>query len=492
MTDEKMDFGAMLAQFEKGHTSRTTTRIEAGKKVSGKITRIGAETVFVDVNAPADALMDKVEFLDEAGLCMVKVGDSVEGICIHADEDGEIRLTKRVNAATADSALSEAFQARIPVEGRVVSETKGGFEVTIGSHRGFCPYSQIDLGKMDAALYLGQKLLFLIQEYSENGRRLVVNRRRLLEQEQGKLLEELKTRIKSGDRLEGTVKKIMPFGVFVDIGGTDGLVPLSELAWKRDVKAEDVVTPGQKVQVVVRDIDWERKRISLSLRAAAADPWDGAGMTYVAGSRHFGTVVKTLDFGAFVELEPGVEGLIPISKLGRGRRLNHAGEAVKEGDPLEVLVENFDAEKHRISLSVVSINSEEAAAAAEQARQNAAVVPGAVLDGIVDALKEFGAFIKFPGGRSGLLHISRMGLAEGPGRLRQMHGAFGSGKEVKVEVVSVDGDRVSLSVPGVQAKVSEEEAEDEAYTEYQRNLHPGSSLGNLGKVLGALDNLKLD
>lgn len=492
MADDKMDFGAMLAQFEAGKTSRTTTRIETGKKVSGRVTRIGAETVFVDVNAPSDAIMDKVEFLNDAGELTVKVGDTVEGMCIRSDEDGEIRLTKRMNAAAADSALMDAYMAKVPVEGRVTAEIKGGFEIAVGSHKGFCPYSQIDLGKMDAAFYLNQKYLFVIQEYTENGRRLVLNRRRLLEQEQAKLREELKTRLQAGDKVEGTVKKIMPFGVFVDIGGIDGLVPMGELAWQRNVNAEDIVKPGQKVTVLVREIDWDRQRISLSLRAAATNPWDAAADKYVAGTRHFGTVVKTMNFGAFVELEPGVDGLIPISKLGRGRRLNDAGEAVKVGEAIEVMVESVDREKHRMSLSVVSIDAEIAAEQAEQARLAATVVPGAEVTGVVDALKEFGAFVKLPGGRTGLLHISRMGLGDGPARLRQMHGQFAPGKDVKVLVQAIEGDRISLAIPGVKVVESEAEQEEAAYAEFQKSQAQAKSpLGNLGSMFDGLDKLKL-
>ncbi|MFA4943086.1 MAG: S1 RNA-binding domain-containing protein [Lentisphaeria bacterium] len=492
MADEKMDFGALLAQFETGKPSRTTTRVQVGAKLAGKVTAIDSSTVYVDVNAPSDAMADRIEFLDDGGALTVQVGDTVEAICVSAEE-GEIRLSRRMNAATADASLMQAHEARIPVEGRVAAETKGGFEVMVGSHKGFCPYSQIDLGKLDAAFYLGQKFLFFIQEYSEHGRRLVLNRRRLLEQEQAKAREQLKERLHAGDRLEGTVKKIMPFGVFVDIGGMDGLVPLSELAWKRDVKAEELVKPGQKVTVVVREIDWDRQRISLSLRAAANDPWSAEPFLFTAGTRHFGTVVKTLNFGAFVELAPGVEGLIPISKLGRGKRLNDAGEAVKAGEALEVLVESVDRERRRLSLSVVSLNAEEAAAAVEQVRLAASVVPGAELPGVVEALKEFGAFVRLPGGKSGLLHISRMGLPEGPARRNLLPARFAPGKELTVRVEAVEGDRIRLAIPGVAAQESTAEQEEAAYREFSQAqaARQGGNLGSLGDLLGGLDKLKL-
>ena len=494
--NDTMDFGAMLEQFEAGRgakAKRETTRIRAGDKVTGTITSIDSKTVFIDVNALAEAMLDRAEVLDKEGKPTVKVGDTIEAMCIRADEDGEIRLTKRMTGETIDAALWDAYQAKIPVEGRVTAETKGGFKVTIGTQEGFCPFSQMDISKAEPAAYIGQKFLFQVREYTQDGRRLVVTRRPLLEAEQETARAEMQKSLGVGDKLEGTVKKLMPFGVFVDIGGIDGLVPMSELAWKRGVKAEDVVSVGQKVTVVIRDIDWDKKRISLTMRTAETDPWAAACGKYTEGTKHTGTISKTLEFGAFVELEPGIEGLIPIGKLGKGRRLNHASEAVKEGDPVEVQIESVDYEKRRLSLSVTAINAEELAARTENARLAATVVVGAELTCPVESLKEFGAFIRLPNGKSGLLHISRMGLTDGPARLRQMHGQFGVGKDVKVLVNAIDGDRVSLSLPGVKEQGNEGDEEEAAYREY-RQAQPKADgpLGNMSSVFGALDKLKLD
>ena len=496
-SNDTMDFGAMLAAFETGKgakAKRETTRIYPGDKVTGTITAIDSKTVFIDVNALCEAMLDRAEVLDKEGKPTVKVGETIEAMCVRFnDVTGEIRLTKRMSGETADSSLMDAFNAKVPVEGRVLAETKGGFTVQVGTHEGFCPFSQIDISKADASVYIGQKFLFQVREYSEDGYRLVVVRRPLLEAEQEKARESMKERLNVGDRIEGTVKKLMPFGVFVDIGGIDGLVPMGELAWKRGIKAEDVVSVGQKVTVVIRDIDWDKQRISLTMRTSETDPWTAACSKYVQGTKHTGTISKTLDFGAFVELEPGVEGLIPIGKLGKGRRLNHASEAVKEGDPVEVQIESVDYEKRRLSLSVTAFNAEELAARAESTRLAATVVVGAELVCPVESLKEFGAFIRLPNGKSGLLHISRMGLTDGPARMRQMHGQFGVGKEVKVLVNAIDGDRVSLSLPGVKEQGNEVDEEEAAYNEY-RQVQPKTDgpLGNMSSLFGALDKLKLD
>lgn len=480
MADEKADFGEMLARFEAQQGSRTKTRIEVGKKVSGKVTAVDAKTVFVDVQAPTDALMDRVEFEDDTGVAQIKVGDVVEAMCVRA-EDGEIRLSRRLNAAASDASLQEAFEGRVPVEGRVTAEIKGGYEVSVGNTRGFCPYSQMDLSRQEATAYIGQKFLFEIREYRENGRQFVLNRRNLLQAEEKKRLAELQETLKIGDVLTGTVKKIMPFGVFVDIGGIDGMIPLGELAWKRGVKAEDVVSAGMSVTVMVRDLDWERQRISLSLRSTQGDPWADIEARYVTGVTCSGVVTQLMPFGAFVELEPGIEGLIPISKLGGGRRIMTPGEVVKVGEAVEVTIESIDLERRRLSLTLSGQIGK--TATGEPARPAA---EGATLTGVVEGVREFGVFIRLPDGKTGLLHVSQMELVDGPNRIRMMTNQYPIGKTVEVIIREVDGERISLTLPSTLQKEKDEETAD--LTQF-RNTAP--QLGTLGGIVD-LDKLKLD
>lgn len=508
--NDKLDFGKLLDQ----HLGKLNTQLKVGQKVRGPVTRIDRGTVFVDLNATSEGMLDRVELLDAEGQITVKVGDEVDAIVVRY-EDGEIRLGRKSNAAATDAALMDAYEARIPVEGKVSGEIKGGFEVTVGNTRGFCPYSQIDINKQDAVAYLGLKLLFQIQRCSENGRELVLNRRILLEAERGRREQELKERLAVGDRLPGTVRKIMPFGVFVDIGGIDGMIPLSELAWKRGVNPDDIVKQGQEVTVVVREIDWDRKRISLSLKAAGGDPWTSISERLVVGMGIHGVVTQLMPFGAFVELEPGIEGLIPISRLGAGRRIRDAGEVVKIGQEVEVVIESMDLERRRFSLALAARGgqagggqadaeqppapaepvraaapapvSADGAAAAAAAPAAPTVAVGLEVKGVVEGIKEFGVFLRLPNGKTGLLHVSEMGMPNTPTRLRTMHNQYAAGKEVAVVVKSMEGDRISLTLPETLAKAV---AEAEATADVRQFANSAPALGSLGSMLN-LDTLKL-
>lgn len=489
---EKTDFGAMLDQ----HLARAKTTFKIGDKVSGRITHIDGRTVYVDINGMGDAMMDRIDVLDDGGNLTVKVGETLEGRVV-SEEDGEIRLSRKLNsAALADASLWDAYQARVPVEGRVAGECKGGFEVMVGNLKGFCPYSQIDLWKQDAAAYIGQKLLFLVREYTEDGRRLVLNRRSLLEAEQKQQRQELQERLKVGDILTGRVRKIQPFGAFVCLGAVDGLIPVSELSWKRGVKPEDIVQEGQDVTVMVRDLDWEKNRISLSLKQTQGDPWSLVETKYLTGTEHMGTVTQLMPFGAFVELEPGIEGLIHISKLGGGRRIRSAEEVVKIGDQVEVTIDNIDRERHRISLvlNVKAVEAEEPPAPAAVTDAPPAdgaaaetVAVGAEVTGTIESIKDFGVFIRLPNGKAGLLHISQMDLPDSPARLRSMYNQFPAGKAIKVIVKAIEGDRVSLTLRSMLEKDSEQ-----VHFEEFRKTNPQASTSAMGSLGALVDFSKLN
>ncbi len=343
------DFGAMLER----DMQKFSPEFSPGQKVSGIVSAIDETAVFIDIGGRSEGILNREEVTDKDGSLQVEEGQTIEVFFV-GDRDGEIRLTRRVGGSDADvSAILDAWENGIPVEGRVAKEINGGFEVEVGGHRGFCPYSQIDLHRQDAAAYLGEKYRFLITQCDDSLRNLVVARRPILEQEHARMQEELRDRLEPGAIIEGTVRRLMDFGVFVDLGaGVDGLIHVSELGWGRDIKPEDVVAPGDRVSVMVRNLDWEKQRISLSLRHAQANPWETAAERYPRGRRLSGTVTKLMPFGAFVELEPGIEGLLHISKLGGGRRINHPREVVEENTRIEVVVENLDAEAQRLSLGL--------------------------------------------------------------------------------------------------------------------------------------------
>jgi small subunit ribosomal protein S1 len=269
-----------------------------------------------------------------------------------------MRFTTRLGGSTSGSSqLEEAWRSGVPVEGLVEKETKGGYEVKLGgTARAFCPFSQIALRRVDnPETLIGTRLTFRITDYAENGRNIVVSRRALLEEEQKLIREEAQAGITVGMKVSGTVTSLQDFGAFVDIGGLEGLIPISEIGWTRVNDVRDVLSVGQQVQVVIKTIDREKERISLSLKDTLSDPWDLALEKYPEGSFHTGKVSRLAPFGAFVTLGDGVDGLIHISKLGAGKRINNPREVLKEGEAVEVKVESVSRAEKRISLALAGL-----------------------------------------------------------------------------------------------------------------------------------------
>lgn len=348
---ENIDFGALLdTSLNKKGGRKPMLRLKAGDKVEGTVTRVTATTVLVDINSRDDAVIDVLEFKNEAGEITIHEGDSVSAYCLSTNNG--VTLTTKISGKMVDSALADAQVSGLPVEGRVVAERKGGYEVKVGNSTAFCPYSQMDVHRQDAAFYIGNAFLFQVQEYSENGRNIVLNRRKLVEKERAEKEKALQESLSVGDIVEGRVVRIAPFGAFVDIGGVEGLVHLSELSWTRAESAEGLVTVGQVVQVKIKDLNWQNGRISLSLRSTTSNPWNDLQVRYSPGRFFAGKVTRIAPFGAFVELEPGIEGLVHISKLGAGRRVNSPDEVVKVGDTVEVRIESIDNSAMKISLSM--------------------------------------------------------------------------------------------------------------------------------------------
>ncbi|GFE60947.1 30S ribosomal protein S1 [Geobacter sp. AOG2] len=356
---EGESFADMLEQSMKQKGSR----LEPGQKVTARVLKVGSEWIFIDTGHKGEGVVDAKEFQNLDGNVTVKDGDSIAAYFLSSSH-GEMRFTTRVGGGASGSAqLEEAYQAGVPVEGVVEKEIKGGYEIKLaGTTRAFCPFSQIALRRTDdPTAVIGTRLAFRITAYDEKGRNIVVSRRVLLEEEQRRLREEAAAGISEGVTVTGTVTSLQTFGAFVDIGGLEGLIPISEVGWSRVKEVSDVLSVGQQVKVVVKAIDREKERVSLSLKDTLANPWDLASQTYPEGSFHSGVVSRLAPFGAFVTLADGIDGLIHISKLGGGKRILHPREAVKEGETIEVKVESVDRTERRISLSLAG-----AARAAEE------------------------------------------------------------------------------------------------------------------------------
>lgn len=470
----KAEFEAMLntqlQSYRKG--------FNPGASLSGVVLRVGDTHVAIDVSAKREGLIDVAELRDATGAVTVKPGDVIQATFI-GQADGAFLFTTKTGGTIGgvNRTLSEAYAAGQPLEGVVQAEINGGYEVKIAGHRAFCPYSQINLFRQEGAVYVGQKFAFRVTEYDPENQNVIVSRRAVLEQEREAMREALQASIEPGQVRTGVVSRLTEFGVFVDLGGIDGLVPLKELAWQRDVKPEDLVKPGDTVQVLVRETDWERGRVSLSLRGAQEDPWDAVVARYPVGSALHGQVTRIERFGAFVQIVPGVEGLIPIGKLGSGRRLMSAREVVSEGQEMDLKVESVDRERRRISLSPIDNRV--------QALKPGELAPGVEVDGIVEGIKDFGVFVRLSEKQTGLLHISETDLPKGGNPASKLERAFPPGGTIHLVVKSIEGDRISLTIPARwRARLGDGEEDPGARIEEPRKL--GGNLGSLGDVFAGL------
>ncbi len=350
------------------------TGFHPGERVTAHVLSIGKRHVVLDVNAKNEGLASLDEFETQDGKPEIAVGDRVDVVFVGMKEGALYFSTHVTGAVAVDQSIAQAFSSGLPVEGRVQGEINGGYEVTIGGRRAFCPFSQISLFKQEGAEYIGRTMTFIVQEYDEDGHNLVVSHRAVLEQERDKQREHLRLELVEGQTRTGKVTRLVDFGFFVDLGGVEGLVPLKEISWSRDVTPADVVQEGATVEVLVRSIDWERNRISLSLRATQVDPFDAFTARYPVGSRLRGKVTHLEPFGAFIELLPGVEGLAHIRLLGGTRRIAHPREAVAVGDEIDVQVESIDSERRRIGLRPIpAAGTADRAGADEAAAETAAI-----------------------------------------------------------------------------------------------------------------------
>src|SRR6185312_983868 len=341
MSNDDEDFAAMFAASEKDKPK--AKRPKVGDVVRGKVITVGKEAVFVDVGGKAEGQLGRDQVTDKDDKLLVKVGDVLEAR-VAADAGGVLTLrTKLGRGPEARAELVQAHELGIPVDGLVTEVVKGGLSVDVAGVRGFCPASQIDNRYVeDLSVFVGQRLTFRVTRYE--GRNLVLSRRSLLDEEKEKRAVETRKNLIPGAVIRGKVVGFKPFGAFVDLGGIEGMLHVSELGFQRVEKPEDVLALGQELDVAILKVEPGEKgeRISLSLKALANDPWRDTTATLGEGSRVKGTVTRLQPFGAFVEIAPGVEGLVHISELGAGRRINHPKEVVSVGQEVEANVLAID------------------------------------------------------------------------------------------------------------------------------------------------------
>lgn len=327
-----------------------------GEKIKAVVFTITKEWVFIDLGGKSEGAIAAEEFIDDEGSTTIKEGDTIEAYFLSSRNNEKLFTTRISGNAAAKAHLEDVYENRIPVEGLVEKEVKGGFEVKIaGSIRAFCPFSQMGPHRIeDTEPFIGQKMIFKIIEYGEDGRNIIVSHRVILEEERQIQKEALRGSLEEGMTVQGDITSVKKFGAFVDIGGIEGLIPISEISWGRVEDTESVLSVGQKVDVAIMKLDWENDKFSFSLKEIQPDPWITMSQRYSEGSTHKGKVARLAQFGAFVTLEPGIDGLLHISELGKSKRIKHPGEILEQGQTVEVKIGKIDEEARRVSLLMIS------------------------------------------------------------------------------------------------------------------------------------------
>jgi len=354
--------------------------VAIGTRVRAAVVSIGAEYVFLDLGMRSEAMLPRAE-VEQDGALTVAVGDTVEVVTV-AVRDGSLMCARRLaQAATVDrkddriaiaAQVQEAFDAGMPVEGRVKESNKGGFNVDVCGMRAFCPVSQIDIVYCDQPdVHVGKTYSFQITKLDNGGREMVVSRRVLLQKEAEALKEEAWKTLSVGEVRDGVVTSLQPYGAFVNIGGVEGLLHVSEISHVRIGHPEEVLQKGQSVKVQIKDLDAAKRKISLSLKSLLDDPWDEFAAGVHAGAVLEGTVTRVVDFGAFVEVASGIEGLVHVSAMKVGERVSNPRRVVSPGQKVEVRVQEIDPDSRRVSLAMVDKDAEEEKAATESFRASA-------------------------------------------------------------------------------------------------------------------------
>ncbi|RLC52253.1 MAG: 30S ribosomal protein S1 [Candidatus Cloacimonadota bacterium] len=416
--------------------------LEVGDKVEGEVINITDSYIFVSLGGKRDAYAEKADYLDKSGNLPYAVGDKIEGYIVkYTDTE---TLISRSLVSVNKELLHEAYNERIPVNGKVVSQIKGGYLLDISGVRAFCPLSQIDIKlASDTKQYIGQNYDFIIIDYQENGRNIVASRRAILEEEKNKLKEETLKKIAIGAVVKGKVTRLTSFGAFVDLGGVEGLIHISKFSWARVESPSEMLNIGDEVEAKVINIKGEK--ISLSLKDMQPDPFEDALRELKEGDVVSCRILRNQPFGTFVEIKPGVEGLIPISELALGRRINNPSEVVEIGDLVEAQILKINHEKKKISLSLKALQPDPWNTIDEYFSEND------VVSGIIENVVNFGAFIKLRDGVTGLLPSSKIKL--GGLKLDKTN----IGEEIKVRIVKIDNEnrRISLEPSELPETVSE-------------------------------------
>jgi small subunit ribosomal protein S1 len=419
----------------------------AGSVVTGRVLRIDDDYAVVDVGLKSEGRVPLKEFAPQGQKPEVKPGDLVElFVERYEDRDGSIVLSReKARREEAWTNLEKAFQANQRVNGVIFGRVKGGFTVDLGGAVAFLPGSQVDIRPVrDVGPLMGSPQPFQILKMDRARGNIVVSRRAVLEETRAEQRSELIQGLKEGMVLDGVVKNITDYGAFVDLGGVDGLLHVTDIAWRRINHPSEALTIGQQVKVQVIRFNPETQRISLGMKQLMSDPWDGVALKYPVGAKFSGRVTNITDYGAFVELEPGVEGLVHVSEMSWTKKNVHPGKIVATSQEVDVMILDVDEPKRRISLGLKQAQGNPWELFAE------AHPPGSVVEGEIRNITEFGLFVGLGPDLDGMVHMSDLSWDE-PGEAAMAK--YEKGQVVKAKVLDVDAEkeRISLGIKQLEA-----------------------------------------
>ena len=461
--DNNQEFANLLEEVD------ATNQIKEGSIVNGTVVRFTDDSVIVDIGHKSEGEIPKVEFKQADGELSVKEGDTVEVyLDSFEDNDGEMVLSReRAEMLRAWDRISEAYENDEIVEGTVIARVKGGLSVDIGV-KAFLPGSQVDLRPVrNLDKLIGVQLSFKIIKFNKKRGNIVLSRRVLLEQDREKLRSETLSNLKEGAILKGIVKNITDYGAFIDLGGIDGLLHITDMSWGRINHPSQMFEVGQEIEVKILSYDEARQRVSLGYKQLQTDPWLTVAERYTVGSRAKGTVVSLTDYGAFVEMEQGVEGLIHISEMSWSKRIKHPSKVVQVGDEVEVVVLAMDTENRRISLGMKQIEPNPWDIVKEKYQE------GDIIRGKIRNITDFGIFVGIEDGIDGLIHISDISWTD---RINHPADLFKKGDEVEAKVLQIDveNERFSLGI---------KQLEEDPWAKAAINMPPGTQgKGTVTKV----------
>ena len=426
--NETFDFEAALDNYSNSDFGD----LEEGSLTTGEIVQIDDATVLVDVNFKSEGQIPTSEFRDIAGNITVKVGDKIDVYVVRKNEmEGTITLSfEKAKRMQVFDQLERVQENNETISGKIMRRIKGGYTVDIGGVEAFLPGSHVDLRPVpDMDALVNQEYEFRVLKINRRRSNVIVSRRVLLEEERDNKRQQLLETLSEGQIVEGKAKNITEYGVFVDLGGLDGLLHITDMSWRRIRHPKELITLGQDLTLKVLSFDRENCKVSLGLKQLVPDPWEAISTRFPVNSKVVGKVTNLVDYGAFVELEPGVEGLVHISEMSWTRKLRHPSQLIHTGDEVEVVILGVDAEKKRISLGMKQVRPNPWELVAEKYPE------GTILEGTIKNITEFGMFIGIEDGIDGLIHVSDISWTK---KIRHPSEVYKVGDTVQAKVLTVD------------------------------------------------------